>query len=85
LPKHELVLLRDAMDWLEIKRSFSVHYLNTTSRQARHFQLTAGLLYLQHAYGCSEEIAVNTLLRNRIGSASPVRPMSFLSIFGYRR
>ena len=34
-PKHELVLLGDAMDWSEIERSFSAHFASTTGRPAR--------------------------------------------------
>jgi hypothetical protein len=29
-PKHDLVLLGDAIDWSEIERSFSVHFASTT-------------------------------------------------------
>jgi len=63
-PKHELVLLGDAMDWSEIERSFSAHFANTTGRPALPPRLVAGLLYLQHAYDCSDEIAVNTWVEN---------------------
>jgi IS5 family transposase len=63
-PKHELVLLGDAMDWSEIERSFSAHFASTTGRPALPPRLVAGLLYLQHAYDCSDEIAVNTWVEN---------------------
>jgi IS5 family transposase len=63
-PKHELVLLGDAMDWSEIGRSFSAHFASTTGRPALPPRLVAGLLYLQHAYDCSDEIAVNTWVEN---------------------
>jgi IS5 family transposase len=63
-PKHELVLLDDAMDWSEIERSFSAHFASTTGRPALAPRLVAGLLYLQHAYDCSDEIAVNTWVEN---------------------
>ena len=59
-PKHELVLLGDAMDWSETERSFSAHFASTTGRPALAPRLVAGLLYLQRAYDCSDEIAVNT-------------------------
>jgi hypothetical protein len=49
-PKHELVLLGDAMDWSEIERSFSAHFASTTGRPALPPRLVAGLLYLQHSY-----------------------------------
>ena len=63
-PKHELVLLGDAMDWSEIERSFSAHFASTTGRPALAPRLVAGLLYLQHVYDCSDEIAVKTWVEN---------------------
>ena len=63
-PKHELVLLGDAMDWSEIERSFSAHFASTTGRPALPPRLVAGRQYLQHAYNCSDEIAVNTWVEN---------------------
>jgi IS5 family transposase len=58
------VLLGDAMDWSDIERSFSAHFASTTGRPALPPRLVAGLLYLQHAYDCSDEIAVNTWVEN---------------------
>ncbi len=57
---HELVFLDDAMDLSEIERSFSKHVANTTSGPALPPGLVAGILYLPHAYDCSDEIAVKT-------------------------
>jgi IS5 family transposase len=62
--KHELVLLGDAMDWSEIERTFSAHFASATGRPALPRGLVAGLLYLLHAYGCSDEVAVNTWVEN---------------------
>ncbi len=50
-PKHELVLLGDAMDWSEIERSFSAHFASTTGRPALAPRLVAGLLYLRKRVG----------------------------------
>jgi len=63
-PKQELVLLGDAMDCSEIERSFSAHFASTTGSPALPPRLVAGLLDLQHAYDCSDEIAVNTWVEN---------------------
>lgn len=59
-PKHQLVRLADAMEWEEIERSFAVHFASMTGRPALRPRLIAGLLYLQHAYDCSDEVIVNT-------------------------
>jgi IS5 family transposase len=63
-PKYELVLLGDAMDWSEIERSFAAHFASKTGRPAMAARLVAGLLCLQHAYDCSDEIAVNIWVAN---------------------
>lgn len=52
------------MDWSEIERSFSAHFASTTGRSALAPRLVVGLLYLQHAYDCSDEIAVKTWVEN---------------------
>lgn len=63
-PKHELVRLAAVMDWTSIEKSFSAHFVSTTGRPALPPRLVAGLLYLQHAYDCSDEVAVNTWVEN---------------------
>jgi IS5 family transposase len=63
-PKHELVRLAAVMDWASIEKSFSAHFSSTTGRPALAPRLVAGLLYLQHAYDCSDEVAVNTWVEN---------------------
>jgi transposase, IS5 family len=62
--KHPLVKLADVIDWEEIERSFSAHFQATTGRPALSPRLVAGLLYLQHAYDCSDEAIVNTWVEN---------------------
>lgn len=57
--KHPLVKLADVIDWEEIERSFGAHFQATTGRPALSPRLVA-LLYLQHAYDCSDEAIVNT-------------------------
>jgi IS5 family transposase len=62
--KHPLVKLADVIDWEEIECSFSAHFQATTGRPALSPRLVAGLLYLQHAYDCSDEVIVNTWVEN---------------------
>lgn len=62
--KHSLVKLADVIDWNEINRAFSAHFVSHCGRPALSPRLVAGLLYLQHAYGCSDEEIVNTWIEN---------------------
>jgi len=62
--KHPLVKLADVIDWEEIERSFGAHFQTATGRPALSPRLVAGLLYLQHAYDCSDEAIVNTWVEN---------------------
>lgn len=62
--KHPLVKLADVMDWTLIENAFGAPFASTTGRPALSPRLVAGLLYLQHAYGCSDEEIVNTWTEN---------------------
>jgi transposase, IS5 family len=62
--KHPLVKLADVMDWELIENAFGAHFVTTTGRPALSPRLVAGLLYLQHAYDCSDEEIVNTWMEN---------------------
>ncbi len=63
-PKHPLVKLADVIDWDEIEHSFGAHFEATTGRPTLPPRLVAGLLYLQHAYDCSDEAIINTWVEN---------------------
>jgi IS5 family transposase len=63
-PKHPLVKLANVIDWQKIERSFGAHFQTSTGRPALSPRLVAGLLYLQHAYDCSDEAIVNTWIEN---------------------
>ena len=63
-PKHPLVKLANVIDWEEIEHSFGAYFQATTGRPALSPRLVAGLLYLQHAYDCSDEAIVNTWIEN---------------------
>ena len=53
--KHPLVKLAEVMDWDLIEKAFGSHFARSTGRPALSPRLVAGLLYLQHAYDCSDE------------------------------
>ena len=74
--RHPLVRLAAVIDWQEIERTFGAHFASTTGRPALPPRLVAGLLYLQHAYDCSDEAAVNTWVETRTGNTSRARPGS---------
>ena len=63
-PTHPLVKLADVIDWPTIEQSFGAHFASTRGRPALPPRLIAGLLYLQHAYDCSDEAVVNTSIEN---------------------
>ena len=63
-PSHPLVKLADVIDWSAIEQSFGAHFASTRGRPALPPRLIAGLLYLQHAYDCSDEAVVNTWIEN---------------------
>ena len=58
--RHPLVKLADTINWTEIERTFGAHFVSGTGRP----RLVAGLLYLQHAYDCSDEAIINTWVEN---------------------
>ena len=62
--RHPLVKLADTINWAEIERTFGAHFVSTTGRPALRPRLIAGLLYLQHAYDCSDEVIINTWVEN---------------------
>ena len=63
-PKHPLVSLAAVIDWDEIEQSFGAHFASSVGRPALSPRLVAGLLYLQHAYDCSDEAIINTWVEN---------------------
>ena len=63
--KHPLVKLADVIDWEEIERTFGAHFVSGTGRPALRPRLVAGLLYLQHAYDCSDEVWTSPALVDR--------------------
>ena len=63
-PKHPLVKLAAVIDWDEIGQSFGAHFESRLGRPALSPRLVAGLLYLQHAYDCSDEAVINTWVEN---------------------
>ena len=62
--KHPLVKLAGAIDWDKISEHFAGHFVSPRGRPALPPRLVAGLLYLQHAYDCSDEVIVASWLEN---------------------
>lgn len=61
---HQLVKLADTIDWNLIIHHFSKHFPSKLGRPALSPRLVAGLLYLQHAYDCSDQAIINTWIEN---------------------
>jgi IS5 family transposase len=62
--KHPLIQLAELIDWSEIDKTFSGHFLSDRGRPVLPPRLVAGLLYLQHTFDCSDELVVNTWVEN---------------------
>lgn len=62
--RHPLVRLSGFIDWARIEAEFAAHFVSTVGRPALSPRLVAGLLYLQHAFAVSDEVAVNTWVEN---------------------
>ena len=62
--KHPLIQLAALIDWSEIDKTFSGHFVSDRGRPALSPRLVAGLLYLQHTFDCSDELVVNTWVEN---------------------
>ena len=56
--RHELVRLEALIDWEFFEREWAGFFPSHTGRPAMSPRLVAGLLYLQHAYGLSDEAVV---------------------------
>jgi IS5 family transposase len=62
-PQHELVLLERVVDWGYFEREWSAFFTSTTGRPATSPRLIAGLFYLQHMYGHSDETVLTMFLQ----------------------
>ena len=62
--KHPLIQLAVLIDWSEIDKTFSGHFVSDRGCPALQRRLVAGLLYLQHTFDCSDELVVNTWVEN---------------------
>lgn len=61
---HPLVKLSDLIDWSEFEESWSGLFPSKRGRPATSTRLIAGLLYLQHMQGCSDEELLWTWVEN---------------------
>ena len=62
--KHPLVKLGNTINWDVIIEQFGIYFVSDRGRPALSPRLVAGLLYLQHAYDCSDEEIVNTWIES---------------------
>jgi IS5 family transposase len=62
--RHELVRLEALIDWAFFEREWAGFFPSHTGRPATSPRLVAGLLYLQHAYGLSDEAVVARWVEN---------------------
>ena len=67
--KHPLIQLAALIDWSEIDKTFSGHFVSDRGRPALPPRLVAGLLYLQHTFDCSDELVVNSLTASILNSS----------------
>ena len=62
--RHELAKLSELIDWEFFETEWAGFFPSTTGRPATSPRLVAGLLYLQHAYGLSDEAVVARWVEN---------------------
>jgi IS5 family transposase len=62
--RHELVRLEVLIDWVFFEQEWAGFFPSHTGRPATSPRLVAGLLYLQHAYGLSDEAVVARWVEN---------------------
>jgi IS5 family transposase len=62
--RHELVRLETLIDWEFFEQEWAGFFPSHTGRPATSPRLVAGLLYLQHAYGLSDEAVVARWVEN---------------------
>lgn len=63
-PQHELVRLEKVVDWQFFEREWSDFFTATVGRPATSPRLIAGLFYLQHMYGHSDESVLAMFLQS---------------------
>jgi IS5 family transposase len=62
--RHELVKLAGLIDWDWFEREWAGFFPAPSGRPATHPRLVAGLMYLQHTYGLSDEAVVARWVEN---------------------
>ena len=63
-PRHELVRLAALIDWSWFEREWAGFFPSDEGRPATHPRLVAGLMYLQHAHGLSDEAVLARWVEN---------------------
>jgi len=62
--RHELVKLAGLIDWEWFEREWAGFFPSASGRPATHPRLVAGLMYLQHTHGLSDEAVVARWVEN---------------------
>jgi hypothetical protein len=62
--RHELVRLAALLDWAWFEEHWAGFFPSPEGRPATHPRLVAGLMYLQHAYGLSDEAVLARWVEN---------------------
>jgi len=62
--RHELVRLAALIDWSWFEEHWAGFFPSPEGRPATHPRLVAGLMYLQHAYGLSDEAVLARWVEN---------------------
>jgi IS5 family transposase len=63
-PQHELARLEGLIDWAFFEQEWAGYFPSTTGRPATSPRLIAGLFYLQHLYGHSDEGVLSAFLQS---------------------
>jgi IS5 family transposase len=61
---HPLAKLSRLIDWELFEREWLAQFASGRSRPASSGRLVAGLLYLQHTFGCSDEALIRAWVEN---------------------
>ena len=62
--KYSLVKLAELIDWPMFETRWAEFFPSRTGRPVTSPRLIAGLMYLQHTFGCSDEDLIGTWIEN---------------------
>ena len=67
---HELVLLRDAIDWQRFEKALEPAYCIDNGRPSIPVRMMAGLNFLKYMFGLGDQEVLDNWCENRTGSTS---------------